>query len=172
MTVTVQTPSIEDAPGLWLSIKLAADKLTVSERTVSRWITRGKLRRRYREDGHVEVWVPLTSTANDDDNGQDVGPDIDGHERSLQLLERVDAVLTRQQLPLIERIDDLTQRVEAIARENGQLTERNAVLARELDIVGTLAARAVSPWRIAAVVLAVLAIGATVLAAIGWLRPS
>ena len=57
MTVTVQTPTAEEQPGQWLSIKVAADRLSVSERTVSRWLTRGKLRRRYREDGHVEVWV-------------------------------------------------------------------------------------------------------------------
>jgi hypothetical protein len=171
MTVTVQTSSIDDTPGQWLSIKLAADKLSVSERTVSRWITRGKLRRRYREDGHVEVWVPLIGTDIDDDNGQDAGPDIDGHERSLQLLERVDAVLTRQQLPLIERIDDLTQRVETIARENGQLTERNAVLTRELDTVRTLTMRSVTPWRYAVVGLTAIVLVAVVLAAAGWLRP-
>ncbi len=142
MTVTVQTPMAEEQPGQWLSIKVAADRLSVSERTVSRWLTRGKLRRRYREDGHVEVWVPLATTDTDTDTCRDDGPDSDGHERSLQLLERVDAVLTRQQQPLLERIDALAERVEVIARENGQLVERNAVLTRELDIVRTASARA------------------------------
>lgn len=169
MTVTVLTPSAEDHPGQWLSIKAAADNLSVSERTVSRWIARGKLRRRHREDGHVEVWVPLVEGDTGDDTRPDDGPDTDGHERSLQLLERVDAVLTRQQVPLLERIDALAERVEVVARENGQLAERNVALAREMDTVRTVSARAVRYWGLAAAVLAailavLLVVGAPALA--------
>ena len=160
MTVTVQTPPDDRERGRWLSIKVAASELSVSERTVSRWIARGKLRRRHREDGHVEVWIPQAEPDMWDDSGQDSRPDSDGHERSLQLLERVDAVLTRQQLPLLERIDSLAERVESVARENGQLVEKNAVLARELDAVRTelvavrtVSTRAVRRWAVAAAAL-------------------
>ncbi len=171
MTVTVQTPMAEEQPGQWLPIKVAADRLSVSERTVSRWLTRGKLRRRYREDGHVEVWVPLATTDTGTDTCRDDGPDTDGHERSLQLLERVDAVLTRQQQPLLERIDALADRVESVARENGQLAERNAALTRELDTVRTVSARAAARARyltIALAVLATLTLAAAVTSA--WVR--
>jgi hypothetical protein len=171
MTVTVQTPTAEEQPGQWLSIKVAADRLSVSERTVSRWLTRGKLRRRYREDGHVEVWVPLATTDTDADTCRDDGPDIDGHERSLQLLERVDAVLTRQQLPLLDRIDALAERVEAVARENGQLVERNAALTRELDSVRTASAHVGSRVRSLMAALATVAALALVVLAVGaWVR--
>ncbi len=171
MTVTVQTSTAEEQPGQWLSIKVAADRLSVSERTVSRWLTRGKLRRRYREDGHVEVWVPLATTDADADSCRDEGPDTDGHERSLQLLERVDAVLTRQQQPLLDRIDALAERVEVIARENGQLVERNAALTRELDTVLTASAHAGVRVRWLSIALAAavtLAIAAVL--ALGWVR--
>ena len=171
MTVTVQTPTAEEQPGQWFSIKVAADRLSVSERTVSRWLTRGKLRRRYREDGHVEVWVSLATTDTDADVCRDDGPDIDGHERSLQLLERVDAVLTRQQQPLVDRIDALVERVEAVARENGQLAERNTALTRELDTVRTATAHAgarVRPLAIALVVATTLAVAAVLAPA--WVR--
>ena len=161
----------EDRPGQWLLIKVAADRLSVSERTVSRWLTRGKLRRRYREDGHVEVWVPLATTDTSADACRDDGPDTDGHERSLQLLERVDAVLTRQQQPLLERIDSLAERVEVIARENGQLVERNASLARELDAVRTVSAHAGLRVRWLIIALALLA-AQTIAAALApaWVR--
>ena len=171
MTVTVQTPTPEEQPGQWLSIKIATDRLSVSERTVSRWLTRGKLRRRYREDGHVEVWVPLGTTDTGADACRDDGPDTDGHERSLQLLERVDAVLTRQQQPLLERIDALAEQVEVIARENGQLVERNAALTRELDTVLTASAQLGVRVRWLLIALAVVGALAVALAvAPAWVR--
>ena len=165
MTVTALTPTSEEGRGQWLPIKLAADSLTVSERTVSRWIARGRLRRRYGEDGHVEVWVPLAEADMWGDDAPDARPGPGGHEPGPRELRPVDAVLASQQQLLVERIEALAGRVDAVARANGELLPRNALLAgdldavrAELDAVRTLSTRAVRRWCLAAfVLLAVLA---------------
>ena len=116
------------AEGRWLSIQDAARHLSVSERTIYRRADRGHLRRRVRQDGRVEVWLPLSFP----DGVSDAASDFDSHERALILVDRFGDVLTRQLGPLASALSESQVRTAELAREYGQLRERVVTLEREL----------------------------------------
>ena len=98
---------------------------------------------------------------------------------ALQITERVADAVTRHTTPLLEqlaaertRVDALTERIERVARENGQLAERNAALARQLDTVTDLSDRAVTRWRRATLVTAVMALMAGAVAVVVVVAPA
>ena len=63
--------------GRWMTIQDAARHLSVSERTIFRRVERGQLGKRTHQDGHAEVWVPLTAGADTDRQCPDVDSDTD-----------------------------------------------------------------------------------------------
>src|SRR5215212_7239923 len=142
--------------GRWVTVAEAARHMACSQRTIWRRIEQNALRRRTREDRVVEVWVPFPEPDNTEPDSQRHGVDFDVPTLTLQITERVTEAVTRHTAPLLEqiaaeraRVDALTDRIEGVARENGQLTERNAALARELDTVTALSGHAVKRWRLA-----------------------
>jgi len=182
MTVVIDADTI-GMDGRWVTVAEAARQLACSQRTIWRRIEQNALRRRTREDRTVEVWVPDPDPNSAAPDGQCHGVDDGMPALALQITERVTEAVARHTAPLLEqlvaergRVDALTERIERVARENGQLAERNAALARQLDTVMGLSERAVTRWRraaavtLAVAVLVLLALVAGALAVAGWVR--
>lgn len=164
MTVVIDADAVA-AGGHWVTVAEAARQLACSQRTIWRRIEQHALRRRTREDRTVEVWIPDPDPDSAVPDGQCHGVDAGMPALALQITERVTEAVARHTAPLLEqlaaertRVDTLTERVERVARENGQLAERNAALALQLDTVTALSERAVTRWRLATAVTAVLAV--------------
>ena len=115
--MTTEVPAedlLDDIDGFeWVRRPEAVARLGVSERTVDNRIASGKLRKRQSPEGYVEILVPK---ATEDDRT----------EKALFLVERFNTQLTAQVQPLIDR-------VESLARENGELRARNSQLETELE---------------------------------------
>jgi septal ring factor EnvC (AmiA/AmiB activator) len=135
MSVIVGEPVTPDAHGEWRSIQDAARHLSVSERTVYRRADRRQLRRRTLSDGRVEVFVPMTVPT----DVSDIPSDIDSQERAVTLVDRVSAAVSRQLESLTVELSASRERIEALARENGTLSERLLGLQRELTDVRQMA---------------------------------
>ena len=115
----------QDQRGEWLTVRQAAIRLGVSERTLYRRVHDSTLRTRETVAGR-EVWVPLSEMAGD---ARPVSG-TDDEERALVLVERFAMLTERQAGPLLERL-------EALARENGQLQARIAELEARLSTPDT-----------------------------------
>jgi hypothetical protein len=87
----------------WVRRAEAAVRLGISERTLDNRIRAGKLQKRWADD-HVEILVPR-ATADD------------RTEKALYLLDHYHRDLAQQMQPLLDK-------VETLARENGELRER------------------------------------------------
>jgi len=124
MSVIVGEPVTASEPGAWLSIQDAARQLSVSERTIYRKADQGKLRRRSRPDGRVEVFVPMTPPSDKSDDSSDNG----SQPSALLLVEHLTHALTRQAEAFNAELAASRQRIEDLARENGRLTAENEAL--------------------------------------------
>jgi len=124
MSVIVGEPVTVDEPGAWLSIQDAARHLSVSERTIYRKADQGKLRRRTRQDGRVEVFVPMTPPSDKSDESSDNG----SQPSALLLVEHLTMALTRQADSFNAELAASRQRIEDLARENGRLQAENDAL--------------------------------------------
>src|SRR3954449_3831102 len=116
MSVIVGEPVTASEPGAWLSIQDAARQLSVSERTIYRKADQGKLRRRSRPDGRVEVFVPMTPPSDKSDDSSDNG----SQPSALLLVEHLTHALTRQAEAFNAELAASRQRIEDLARENGR----------------------------------------------------
>jgi hypothetical protein len=92
-----------EAGAAWVRRAEAAVRLGISERTLDNRIRAGKLQKRWAGD-HVEILVPQ-ATADD------------RTEKALVLLDHYHRDLAQQMQPLLDK-------VETLARENGELRER------------------------------------------------
>ena len=115
----------QDQRGEWLTVRQAAIRLGVSERTLYRRVHDGTLRTRETVAGR-EVWTPLSEMAGD---ARPVSG-TDDEERALVLVERFAMLTERQAGPLLERL-------EALARENGRLQARVTELEARLSTPDT-----------------------------------
>jgi hypothetical protein len=110
--------------GEWLDLRAAAMRLGVSDRTLFRRISAGKLVKRERADGRIEVWLPLT-------DGQTASPDSVGHTEEQQA-ERVLAVAQRfndaVSLAVSQQLAVHVEKITELARENGELSAENTRL--------------------------------------------
>jgi len=131
MSVIVGEPVTSSDPGAWLSIQDAARHLSVSERTIYRKADQGKLRRRSRSDGRVEVFVPMTPASDKSDDSSD----FVSHPSALLLVEHLTGALTRQAEAFNAELAASRQRIEDLARENGR---QAAELERAASTIVTL----------------------------------
>ena len=127
MSAIIGEPVTASEPGAWLSIQDAAHHLSVSERTIYRKADQGKLRRRSRPDGRVEVFVPMTLPSDKSDDSSDNG----SQQGALLLVEHLTHALTRQAEAFNAELAASRQRIEDLARENGrQAAELEAARAK------------------------------------------
>ena len=132
MSAIIGEPVTTSEPGAWLSIQDAARHLSVSERTIYRKADQGKLRRRSRPDGRVEVFVPMTPLSAKSDDSSDFG----SQPSALLLVEHLTHALTRQAEAFNAELGASRQRIEDLARENGRQAaelERAAAIAAKLS---------------------------------------
>lgn len=158
----VEVLESDELVGEWLSPREAQARLQISERTLWRRVSQGKLRRR-QVDGQVRVlvmtgdgrrrsvgsgdgrWQADDSQRWASENGQvaDTGQDDsqrDGQaevERALALVDRFDEVVGRQIQPLLEELGRTRQQLVELASTNGRLGERVEHLEGELTILRT-----------------------------------
>lgn len=97
--------------GEWLRKAEAAVRLGITERTVDNRIGQGKLQKRVGPDGTIEVLVPLRSE------------ELQAT-RALALIERYNEALTRQTLPLVAQIRELSETVGRLTAENENLQKQ------------------------------------------------
>jgi hypothetical protein len=111
--------------GEWVGISEAARRLSVTERTVERHLQHGKLRKRTRENGRVEVWVSVGAETGQRDGGRDSDGALVPREDLLAAIR--EAVTARD-----ETIVGIVSGHEALIRENERLRARVAELERML----------------------------------------
>jgi hypothetical protein len=124
MMLSDETSDVDgQQPGEWLDMRAAQHRLGVSERTLHRRIATGKLRRRTRLDGRLEVWLPSAPGPTlSDDMTDSVG--TANHERQLAIVERFGETIRGLVEPLQRDLSEARGQVERLARENGELSER------------------------------------------------
>jgi excisionase family DNA binding protein len=120
---------LADTPGDWLTIEAAADRLACSQRTVWRMVSRGQLRRRG-VGGRAEVFVP-TGMPPVGTPSSDMVPATRATPDTVTLA--VIDELRRQREADTARLTELTDKLAASERDNGQLTAEAAELRRQLD---------------------------------------
>lgn len=124
MTMPDETSDVDNQPaGVWLDLRAAQHRLGVSERTLHRRIATGKLRRRTRLDGRLEVWLPAAPGPTLSDEMTDSVSTTD-HERQLVIVERFGETIRGLVEPLQRDLAEARGQVERLARENGELSER------------------------------------------------
>jgi len=97
----------------WIRKAEAASRLGISERTIENRVNSGKLRKRLRNDGTVEILVRKPS--------EDLQVD-----KALVLLDRYNTAVNLQVTPLVERI-------AAQAETIGELRKENEILRKRLE---------------------------------------
>jgi hypothetical protein len=144
MTVTDDSDRQAEA-GEWLSVTDAMTRLRVSERTLRRHLANGRIDKRTRPDGRLEVWV--SGAAGATDTGQSPANDRragenDQLERSIVLVERFNLAVHDQVVPILNQLDAAHQRIADLSRENGRLEAELAEARRRLSERDTLPAPA------------------------------
>lgn len=115
--------------GAWLPLHDAAQELGILEVLAYRLVSEGKLRSRWQGDGEIQVWVA------DTDGVRDGAPRSGEQRHDGQCLALVERLVLAAHYP----VDVLTKSLAAaydrngqLARENGALVERMALVEREL----------------------------------------
>ena len=117
-------------PGAWQTLREAQRRLGLSESTLRRRIASGKLPRRLRPDGRLEVFLPLTADLVAPSEPLAAGPDQ--LERQLELLDKFGEMLRGLLEPLQHDLREARALVERLALENGMLIRENALLKERL----------------------------------------
>ncbi len=147
MTETTAAIDSTASAGSWLTVQEAMLRLGISERTLFRRLARGRLRKRTRDDGKIEVWVTSESTVSAGGSveagtpaGSAAGSNRiaphdardDGGSRALLLLEQFGELVTRQMTPVMGELSGMRQQLIAMAEENGRLKAQVQELERRL----------------------------------------
>jgi hypothetical protein len=120
MTVTDDSDRQAEA-GEWLSVTDAMTRLRVSERTLRRHLASGRLDKRRRLGGRLEVWVPGNGDRQASSANDRRGADNDRIERSIALVERFNLAVHDQVVPILNQLDAAHQRIADLSRANGRL---------------------------------------------------
>ncbi len=99
----------------WVRKADAASRLGISERTIENRVNAGKLRKRFRNDGAVEILVPKLQ--------EDVQVD-----KALVLLDRYNVAMAQQVAPLVEKIATQAETIGELRAQLQQAQERISLL--------------------------------------------
>jgi hypothetical protein len=113
--------------GEWLPLAEARLRLGLSERTLRRRIASGRLPKRLRADGRVEVFVPFAGRPVLAEDGR-----AEETERQVDLLNRFSEAVRTLLEPLQHDIREARHLVERLAYENGMLIQENTQLKARL----------------------------------------
>jgi uncharacterized protein with von Willebrand factor type A (vWA) domain len=114
-------------PGAWVELREACRQLGLTERSLYRRIRAGKLHSRRALSGRTEVFLPLM----DGMTSSDVVADVVGPaspDRQIAILERFGETIRALVEPLQHDLREAREQIMWLARENGQLSERNKQL--------------------------------------------
>ena len=129
MVIRRDRESAAGESGSWLPLHEAARELGILEILAFRLISDGKLLSRRDEGGEIQVWV---ADADRVEEGPAQVSVTNREERSLALAESLATTVHHQVEILTSSLVASYEQNAQLARENGALTERLAVLEREL----------------------------------------
>jgi hypothetical protein len=142
MTVSdVETVTDRQLEGEWVDARTALLRLNIAERTLDRRIASGKLQKRFRQNGQIEVWIAAEPAVSVSDNESDTDRQ-DQAERALALVERVNLAVNQQVEPLLRELRTANETIREQAEEPGQL--RAELLARTPPVIESDTDR--QPW--------------------------
>jgi hypothetical protein len=119
--------------GEWVRKSEAASRLGVSERTIENRVAAGKLAKRFRNDGTVEILVPKTT-------------EDDRTEKALFLVERFNQSVASQLVPVLEQNRELITKVTAQAETIGELRKETQMLREKVTELEQGSKIQAKPW--------------------------
>jgi FtsZ-binding cell division protein ZapB len=133
---------VVEPAGEWVTRQEAARRLACDVRTIDRQTQSGRLRKRVRENGQVDVWIARqdavgTITPSGQDSALALLTDVAGDLRGMleQLTSRVEA-LSRENGHLSATVRQRDEQAAEFERENAQLAERLAAAEARLRALG------------------------------------
>ena len=95
-------------------------RLNIAERTLHRRIASGKLQKRFRQNGQIEVWIAAEPRGSPTDNESDTDRQEQA-ERALALVERVNLAVNQQVEPLLRELRAANETIREQTEELGRL---------------------------------------------------
>jgi hypothetical protein len=122
MTVSDAETVVDRQPeGEWVDARTAMLRLNIAERTLHRRIASGKLQKRFRQNGQIEVWIAAEPQVSSSDSETDTDRQ-DQAERALALVERVNLAVNQQVTPLLELVERQQEMIREQAERLGRLS--------------------------------------------------